>query len=177
NSAPTISGVLETTIAWRNPSRCKIRSKRSRRLTPHNSINVSGASAIMIGTTFSIACETNCGCWAVPTAGGSIMTLLRQSSSAAAPMAGNDAAIFHFVDPIAGFGDGRIVSGQKQSFPALLHDVLQQLKCPLGVCSIKVARGFVCQDDSWLVRQGTGDGHTLLFASGKMTAGSAHFVP
>ena len=52
---PMISGVLEKTIARRNPSRCKIRSNRSTRLTPHNSVNASGASATKIGRTFSIA--------------------------------------------------------------------------------------------------------------------------
>ena len=55
NSAPMISGVLEKTIARRNPSRCKMRSNRSSKLTPHSSVNASGASATKIGRTFSIA--------------------------------------------------------------------------------------------------------------------------
>src|SRR5439155_10899168 len=61
NSAPTIPGVVEKTIALRNPSRCKMRSKRSSKLTPHNSVKASGASAIKIGNIFSIACEINGG--------------------------------------------------------------------------------------------------------------------
>ena len=61
NSAPTISGVVEKTIARRNPSRCKMRSKRSSKLTPHNSIKASGASAIKIGRMFSITREINGG--------------------------------------------------------------------------------------------------------------------
>src|SRR5438874_12767546 len=61
NSASTISGVIEKTIARRNPSRCKMRSKRSSKLTPHNSIKALGASAIKIGRMFSIAREINGG--------------------------------------------------------------------------------------------------------------------
>jgi hypothetical protein len=40
-------------------------------------------------------------------------------------MAGDDKAVSHFMDPITGFGDDRIMRSQKQSFPALLYDVLQ----------------------------------------------------
>jgi hypothetical protein len=61
SSGPMISGAVEKTIARRNPSRCKMRSKRSSKLTPHNSVNASGASAIKIGRIFSIACEINGG--------------------------------------------------------------------------------------------------------------------
>jgi len=35
-------------------------------------------------------------------------------------MAGSDSAVFHLMDPIAGFGDHRIMRGQKQSFAASL---------------------------------------------------------
>jgi hypothetical protein len=38
-----------------------MRSKRSSKLTPHNSITASGASAIKIGRVFSIAREINGG--------------------------------------------------------------------------------------------------------------------
>ena len=65
NSAPTISGVVEKTTARRNPSRCKIRSRRSSKLTPHNSINASGAFAIKTGSTLSIARKFNGGCAAL----------------------------------------------------------------------------------------------------------------
>ena len=61
NSAPMISGVVEKTIALRNPRRCKMRSKRSSKLTPHNSVKASGASAIKIGRIFSIDREINGG--------------------------------------------------------------------------------------------------------------------
>src|SRR5947207_12501448 len=37
NSPPTISGVVEKTTAWRNPSRCKMRSRRSSRSEEHTS--------------------------------------------------------------------------------------------------------------------------------------------
>ena len=65
NSAPTISGVVEKTTARRNPSRCNIRSRRSSKLTPHNSINASGAFAIKTGSTLSIARKFNGGCAAL----------------------------------------------------------------------------------------------------------------
>ncbi len=50
---------------------------------------------------------------------------LRNRTSRAARVAGNNAAIFHFVDPITGFGNSRIVGGQEQRFFALLHDILK----------------------------------------------------
>src|SRR5213595_2609174 len=128
NSTSTISGVLEKTIARRNPSRCKIRSKRSSRLTPHNWVNASGASATRIGRIFSIAREIN---------GGAASCQL-SATSRAARVAGVDQAVFHFMDPIAGFGDDGIVRGQEQSFAAFLDDILKQFKGALGVGSIEV---------------------------------------
>jgi len=56
-----ISGIVEKTIARRKPSPCKMRSKRSSKLTPHSSIKAPGASAIKIGTMFSIVREINGG--------------------------------------------------------------------------------------------------------------------
>ena len=53
------------------------------------------------------------------------LACLKNRTSGTARVTGGDAAIFHLVDPIAGFGDGWVMRGQKQSFPALLHDVLQ----------------------------------------------------
>ena len=61
----------------------------------------------------------------------------------ASRMAGDDKAVSHFMDPIAGFGDDRIVGGQEQSFPAFLHNVLQDLKGALGIRGIEVAGRFV----------------------------------
>ena len=94
----------------------------------------------------------------------------------AARVAGSDAAVFHFVDPIARVGDDGIVRGQQQSFAAFAHDILQQLKGALGIGGVEVAGRFVGQNDLRIVGQRAGDGHTLLFASGKMTARSAQFV-
>src|SRR5258705_1242543 len=161
-----ISGVVEKTIALRNPSRCKMRSKRSSKLTPHNSVNASGASAIKIGRIFSIAREIN---------GGAASCQL-SATSRAARMAGDNAAVFHLMDPIAGFGDDGIMRGQKQSFAAFLDDILQQFKRALRVGSIQVAGRFVRQNDSRIVGERACDSHTLLFASGEMTAGSSQFV-
>src|SRR5205814_8983445 len=55
--APTISGVVDKTNARRNPSRCKMRSKRWSKLTPHNSNHAWESSAIKIGRVFSIVRE------------------------------------------------------------------------------------------------------------------------
>src|SRR5882724_3584370 len=166
NSAPMISGVVEKIIALRNPSRCKMRSKRSSKLTPHNSVNASGVSVIRIGRIFSIARETN---------GGAASCQL-SATSRAARVAGVDQAVFHLMDPIAGFGDDGIVRGQEQSFAAFLDDVLQQFKRALRVGSIQIAGRFVRQNDSRVIGEGACDSHTLLFASGEMTTGSSQFV-
>ena len=84
-----------------------MRSKRSSKLTPHNSVNASGASAIMIGRIFSIAREIN---------GGAASCQL-SATFRAARVAGDDQAVFHFMDPIAGFGNDGIVRGQEQALP------------------------------------------------------------
>src|SRR5438552_8585850 len=65
---------------------------------------------------------------------------------------------------------------QKQSFPALLHDILQQLEGALGIGGIEMTGRLVRQDDSRVVGQRAGDSLTLLFTSREMTAGSAQFV-
>ena len=104
NSAPTISGVVEKTIALRNPSRCKMRSKRSSKLTPHNLVNDSGAFAIKIGTMFSIAREINGGaaCCQLPAAFQLVWLLferdLRDRTSRAARVAGDDAVVFRLAE-------------------------------------------------------------------------------
>src|SRR5207302_7247282 len=93
-----------------------------------------------------------------------------------ARVAGNYAAVFHLVDPIASFSDDGIVRGQEQRFTARAHDTLQQLKGALGIGGVEVPCRFVCQDDPRVVGQSAGDSHTLLFASGKVPARSAQFV-
>ncbi len=55
--------------------------------------------------------------------GLSILTLLKNRNMRAARVTCNNAAIFHFVNPIAGLGDDRVVRGEEQRLPALLHDV------------------------------------------------------
>ena len=110
NSAPMISGVVEKTIALRNPSRCKMRSKRSSKLTPHNSIKASGAFATKIGRMSFIAREIRNG-----ERGNSHLPR-------AARMAGHDAAIFHLMYPIASFRDRGIVCHQEQRHLVLLDN-------------------------------------------------------
>ena len=120
-AASTISGVLEKMMACRNPSRCRMRSKRSSKLMPHNSVSAPGASAIKIGRMFSIPLRLTMSSRHAnferhfglrPTvrllsARGSGNRAARETS-----LAGDDAAVFHFVDPIARFGNRRIVRGQ-----------------------------------------------------------------
>src|SRR4029434_7306722 len=145
NSAPMISGVVEKTIALRNPRRCKMRSKRSSKLTPHSSIKASGASAIKIGRIFSIAREINggrasCQLSAIPVGAWLCVLIdLRNRTSRTPRLAGVDQAVFHLMDPIAGFSDDRIVSRQQQGFTAFLDDILKQFKGALGVGSIQGA--------------------------------------
>jgi hypothetical protein len=104
NSAPMISGVLEKTIARRNPSRCKMRSNRSSKLTPHNSVNASGASATKIGRTFSIASEINGGAarCQLPAAFQLVWLLfkrdLRDRTSRAAWVADDDVVVFRLAE-------------------------------------------------------------------------------
>src|SRR2546429_4239585 len=163
NSAPMISGVVEKTIALRSPSRCKMRSKRSSKLTPHNSVKASGASAIRIGRIFSIAREINggaasCQLSAIFSWGVALRLIdLRNRTSRAARVAGVDQAIFHLVNPIAGFSDHRIMRGKEQRFSTLLHDTLQQLKGALGIGGIEVAGRLVRQNDFWIIGQRPGD--------------------
>ena len=137
NSAPTISGVVENTIAVRNPRRCKMRSERSSKFTPHSLVKASGASAIKIGRIFSIDCEINGGaasCQLSATLSdfqermALLLIDLRNRTSRAPRVASGDQAVFHLMDPIAGFGDGRVVCGQEQSFAAFLDDMLKQFK-------------------------------------------------
>ena len=71
------------------------------------------------------------------------LALLRNRISRAPRVAGNYAAIFHFVDPITGFGNGRIMGGQEQRFFTLLHDILKQLKSALRIGRIQVAGRFI----------------------------------
>jgi len=40
-------------------------------------------------------------------------------------MADDDAAVFHFVDPIAGIGDETVVRDEQERFLALAHEVRQ----------------------------------------------------
>ena len=55
-------------------------------------------------------------------------------------MTTDDNAILHFVDPIARFGDRRIVRDEEHGFSAVFHDLLQQLKgalpCRCGIMQL-----------------------------------------
>jgi Protein of unknown function (DUF1602). len=60
-------------------------------------------------------------------------------------LAVDDAAVLHFVDPIARFGNCRIVRGEEQRLAAFMHKILQQLKRALGVCGVEIAGRFVAR--------------------------------
>ena len=98
-------------------------------------------------------------------------------SAPAAGMAGDDSAILHFMNPIARFGDRRIVRGQEERFLALAEQFSEQLKSALGIGRVEIAGRFVGENYARIVRQGAGDGHALLFAAGKMSARAAAFCP
>ena len=87
------------------------------------------------------------------------LTLLKKSNSRAAHLAVDDAAVFHFVDPIAGFGNCRIVCGEEQRLAAFMHKILQQLKCALGVRGVEIAGRFIGENDARIVRERTLDGN------------------
>jgi hypothetical protein len=97
------------------------------------------------------------------------LTLLKKLNSRAARVAGGDAAVFHLVDPIARLGDDRIMGCQKQSFPALLHDILQQLEGALRIFCVKVSSRFIRQNYARIVRQRPRNRTPLLFPAGKAT--------
>src|SRR5581483_2491602 len=91
-------------------------------------------------------------------------------------MTDNYPSVFHLVNPIAGFSDDRIMRGKQQRFFTLLHDILQQLKGALRVAGVEVPSRLIRKDHPWIVGQRSRDGHTLLFASGEVTAWPAEFV-
>ena len=58
-------------------------------------------------------------------------------------MAGDDVTVLHLVNPIARFGNNRIMGGQEQCFPTFLHNILQYLKGAPGIGGIEIAGRFV----------------------------------
>ena len=65
---------------------------------------------------------------------------------------------------------------RSNALPRSCTRFLQQLKRALGVCGVKIAGRFVRQNDARIVCERTCDRDALLFASGKMTAGSSQLV-
>ena len=95
----------------------------------------------------------------------------------AAPRMGRDnSPVLHLMNPIADLRNRGIVRDQEQSFPAPDNNVLQQFKGPRRILGVKIARRFIGQDDSRIVRQRPRDRDALLFTAGKMTAWSGGFV-
>ena len=85
-------------------------------------------------------------------------------------MTGSDAAIFHLVDPITGFGNDWIMGGQEQRFPAFLDNVLQDFKSALGISGIEVAGRFIGKDHLRIIGQCASNRYALLLPSGKVPA-------
>src|ERR1044072_6503454 len=66
--------------------------------------------------------------------------------------------------------------GQENRRAAFMHKVLQQLKRALGVCGVKVASRSVVQNHARTVGECTRNSYSLMFAAGKMTAGTSQLV-
>ncbi len=86
-------------------------------------------------------------------------------------VAADDAAVLHLVNPIARFGDGRIMGNKKQRLvPAVAPDPAKDQRRVCELLSVEISSRFVGQNDARIVGQGPCDRHPLLFAAGKMTA-------
>src|ERR1700731_1635015 len=91
-------------------------------------------------------------------------------------MAGNDATIFHLVDPIARIGDEAVVRNEEERFSALANQVGQQRECAFRVAGVQVSGRFIGKDYLRIIRQGAGNRDTLLLAAGKMPARTLQFI-
>ena len=100
----------------------------------------------------------------------------RPASSPATRMTSDDQSILHLVNPIAELGDYRIVGHEKQRFASFLHDSLQQLEGAARIFGVEISGRFVGQDHVGIIRQRARDRHALLFAAGKMPAGTLQFA-
>src|SRR6266446_7562278 len=85
-------------------------------------------------------------------------------------MACSYSAIFHFVDPITGFGNDWIMGGQKQRFSTLANQVGQQAECAFRVASVEVSGRFIGKDHLRIIGQCASNRHPLLLPSGKVPA-------
>jgi hypothetical protein len=92
-------------------------------------------------------------------------------------MTADNQPILHFVDPIARFRDLRIVGHEQKRLALLLHDPPKQFESAPGILAVQVSGRLIGQDDTWIVREGTRDGHPLLFATGKMAARPFRLFP
>ena len=61
---------------------------------------------------------------------------------------------------------------KEQRFVSLPHDPLEKVKCAVRALSVEVAGRFVSEDHARIVCESACDRDALLFAAGKMTAGS-----
>src|SRR6266704_1291636 len=127
NSPPTISGVVEKTTAWRNPQQtfeqidaaqfdqrlgC-IRDYDWQDVLHRPARLTADAAHCQLSAAYPYASQSDSCEW--------FERDLKDRTSRAARVAGDNAAIFHFVNPIASIGDDGIMGRQKQGFPALLH--------------------------------------------------------
>ena len=65
---------------------------------------------------------------------------------------GDDAAVFHFVHPIAGIGDETVVGDEQERFLAFANNVRKELKGSLRIVGIEISGWLVGQNDLRIVR-------------------------
>jgi hypothetical protein len=80
-------------------------------------------------------------------------------------MTGGNAPVLHFVDPVACFGNRRVVGSEEQRFAAIVDKILQQLKRALGIGGIQIPSRFVSENDARIIRQCASNSYALLLAS------------
>ena len=102
--------------------------------------------------------------------GDRLECVLGNGNSLAVRVTGDDAAVFHLVDPVAGVRDETIVRHQQERFVASADNVAEKFEGALRIVGIEISRRLVGQDDLRIVRERASDGHSLLFAAEKMTA-------
>ena len=101
---------------------------------------------------------------------------LRSGSGRMAGAAADELAVFHLVDPVAGFGHLGVVGDEEEGFALAVDEVGEEAEDAVGVGGVEVAGRFVGQEDAGVVGQGAGNGDALLFAAGEVLAVAADLV-
>lgn len=78
-----------------------------------------------------------------------------------------DPAIFDIEDAVEDIQSAGIMGHNKDSGMVLVGDLGEEFHDLTSEGAVERSRGFISQDETWVVRQGPGDGNPLLFAAGK----------